>query len=145
MIKKPLVRTKQQCFTFSKAEFNAILQSLHLESWYSSSSMAPLVSSFLRCVCLFLTCRMLLLKSLQSKLLLCKLLEQLLDYACPQKISVPMSLSLLLHFLNNCTLAPDPTVNIRLPSFNLKLKNEGVFNVGFNDNQLFQDDVTPYW
>ncbi|XP_013863815.1 uncharacterized protein simc1 [Austrofundulus limnaeus] len=53
--------------------------------------------------------RMLLLKSLQSKLLLCKLLEQLLDYACPQKISVPMSLSRLLHFLKNCTLAPDPT------------------------------------
>ncbi|KAG8004079.1 SUMO-interacting motif-containing protein 1, partial [Nibea albiflora] len=56
--------------------------------------------------------RMLLLESLQSKLLRCKLLEHLLDYACPLKITVPMSLSLLLHFMKNCTLAPDPTVNI---------------------------------
>ncbi|XP_061581143.1 SUMO-interacting motif-containing protein 1 isoform X2 [Cololabis saira] len=53
--------------------------------------------------------RMLLLEGLQSKLLRCKLLELLLDYACPQKISVPTSLSLLLHFLKHCTLAPDPT------------------------------------
>lgn len=53
--------------------------------------------------------RMLLLESLQSNLLRCKLLEHLLDYACPLKISLPMSLSLLLHFLKNCTLAPDPT------------------------------------
>ncbi|XP_027129792.1 uncharacterized protein simc1 isoform X2 [Larimichthys crocea] len=53
--------------------------------------------------------RMLLLESLQSKLLRCKLLEHLLDYACPLKITVPMSLSLLLHFMKNCTLAPDPT------------------------------------
>uniref|UniRef100_A0A3P8TL44 SUMO interacting motifs containing 1 n=1 Tax=Amphiprion percula TaxID=161767 RepID=A0A3P8TL44_AMPPE len=53
--------------------------------------------------------RMLLLESLQSKLLRCKLLEYLLDYSCPLKISLPMSLSLLLHFLKNCTLAPDPT------------------------------------
>uniref|UniRef100_A0A3P9IN15 SUMO interacting motifs containing 1 n=1 Tax=Oryzias latipes TaxID=8090 RepID=A0A3P9IN15_ORYLA len=53
--------------------------------------------------------RMLLLDSLQSKLLRCKLLEHLLDYACPQKLAVPMSLTLLLHFMKNCTLAPDPT------------------------------------
>ncbi|XP_032384639.1 uncharacterized protein simc1 isoform X2 [Etheostoma spectabile] len=53
--------------------------------------------------------RMLLLESLQSMLLRCKLLEHLLDYACPLKISLPMSLSLLLHFLKNCTLAPDPS------------------------------------
>uniref|UniRef100_A0A8C6UN99 Si:ch211-199b20.3 n=1 Tax=Neogobius melanostomus TaxID=47308 RepID=A0A8C6UN99_9GOBI len=52
--------------------------------------------------------RMLLLESLQSKLLMCKLLEHLLDYSCPVKTSVPMSLSLLLHFLKNCTLSPDP-------------------------------------
>ncbi|XP_047440298.1 SUMO-interacting motif-containing protein 1 [Mugil cephalus] len=52
--------------------------------------------------------RMLLLESLQSKLLRCKLLEHLLDYACPLKVSLPMSLNLLLHFLKNCTLAPDP-------------------------------------
>ncbi|XP_029918418.1 SUMO-interacting motif-containing protein 1 isoform X2 [Myripristis murdjan] len=53
------------------------------------------------------THRMLLLESLQSKLLRCKLLEHLLDYACPQKTPLPMSLSLLLHFLKNCTLKPD--------------------------------------
>nr|UWW11017.1 SUMO-interacting motif-containing protein 1 [Oxyeleotris lineolata] len=52
--------------------------------------------------------RMLLLESLQSKLLRCKLLEHLLDYACPVKTSLPMSLSLLLHFLKNCTLSSDP-------------------------------------
>ncbi|XP_041846589.1 uncharacterized protein simc1 [Melanotaenia boesemani] len=53
--------------------------------------------------------RMLLLESLKSELLRCKLLEHLLDYACPKKIPLPMSLSLLLHFLKNCTVAPDPT------------------------------------
>uniref|UniRef100_A0AAV2MJ61 SUMO-interacting motif-containing protein 1 n=1 Tax=Knipowitschia caucasica TaxID=637954 RepID=A0AAV2MJ61_KNICA len=52
--------------------------------------------------------RMLLLDSLQSKRLRCKLLEHLLDYSCPVKTSVPMSLSLLLHFLKNCILSPDP-------------------------------------
>ncbi|TNN64800.1 CCR4-NOT transcription complex subunit 6 [Liparis tanakae] len=53
--------------------------------------------------------RILLLESLQSKLLRCKLLEHLLDYACPLKTPLPMSLSLLLHFLKYCTLAPDPS------------------------------------
>uniref|UniRef100_A0A1A8I671 SUMO-interacting motifs containing 1 n=2 Tax=Nothobranchius kuhntae TaxID=321403 RepID=A0A1A8I671_NOTKU len=51
--------------------------------------------------------RMLLLENLNSMLLRCKLLEQLLDYACPQKIPQPMSLTLLLHFLKNCSLTPD--------------------------------------
>lgn len=55
-----------------------------------------------------------MLESLQSKLLRCKLLEHLLDYACPVKIALPMSLSLLLHFMKNCTLTPDPMVNIKL-------------------------------
>ena len=64
----------------------------------------------------FLTPRMLLLESLQSKLLRCKLVEHLLDYTCPVKTSLPMSLSLLLHFMKNCTLAPDHTVNITLVS-----------------------------
>ncbi|XP_059201554.1 uncharacterized protein simc1 isoform X2 [Centropristis striata] len=53
--------------------------------------------------------RMLLLESLQSKLLRCKLLEHLLDYACPLKIPLPMSLSLLLHYLKHCALTPDPS------------------------------------
>lgn len=52
--------------------------------------------------------RMMLLESLQNKLLMCKLLEHLLNYSCPVKTSVPMSLSLLLHFLKHCTLSPDP-------------------------------------
>ncbi|KAJ0050174.1 hypothetical protein NL108_014024 [Boleophthalmus pectinirostris] len=51
--------------------------------------------------------RMLLLESLQSERLRCKLLEHLLDYSCPVKTSVPISLSLLLHFLKNCTLSLD--------------------------------------
>ncbi|KAM3612974.1 uncharacterized protein V6R79_018111 [Siganus canaliculatus] len=52
--------------------------------------------------------RMLLLESLQSKLLRSKLLHHLLDYACPVKTHLPMSLSLLLHFMKTCTLALDP-------------------------------------
>ncbi|XP_077387808.1 uncharacterized protein simc1 isoform X2 [Festucalex cinctus] len=53
--------------------------------------------------------RQLLLDSLQSNLLRGKLLESLLDYASPLKSAVPMSLSHLLYFLENCTLAADPT------------------------------------
>ncbi|XP_061130895.1 SUMO-interacting motif-containing protein 1 isoform X2 [Syngnathus typhle] len=53
--------------------------------------------------------RSLLLDSLQSNLLRWKLLEQLLDDACPLKTPVPMSLGRILHFLENCTLVPDPT------------------------------------
>ncbi|XP_068596877.1 uncharacterized protein simc1 [Brachionichthys hirsutus] len=52
--------------------------------------------------------RMLLLESLQSKLVRCKLLELLLDYACPVKTCLPMSLGLVLHFMKYCTLASDP-------------------------------------
>ncbi|XP_049600061.1 uncharacterized protein simc1 isoform X2 [Syngnathus scovelli] len=53
--------------------------------------------------------RLLLLESLQSNLLRWKLLEQLLDDACPLKAPVPMSIGRMLHFLENCTLAADPT------------------------------------
>ncbi|XP_028316340.1 uncharacterized protein simc1 [Gouania willdenowi] len=52
--------------------------------------------------------RMLLLETVQSKLLRCKMLEILLKYASPP-IFVPMSLSLLLHYLKNCMLQQDPT------------------------------------
>lgn len=97
---------------------------------------------------LFLIHRMLLLESLQSKLMRYKLLEHLLDYACPQKISVPMSLSLLLHFLKNCTLAPDPTVNINHVSFYVKadLLTDALplrynFDFGLDrDNLILRDD-----
>ncbi|KAM8848140.1 SUMO-interacting motif-containing protein 1 [Synchiropus picturatus] len=51
--------------------------------------------------------RMMFLESLQSQPLRCKLLEQLLEYSCPVKVCLPMSLSLLLHFLQNCTPIPD--------------------------------------
>lgn len=51
--------------------------------------------------------RMLLLESLQSTVLTYKLVIHLLDYACPLKTSLPMSLDLLLYFMTNCTLALD--------------------------------------
>lgn len=57
--------------------------------------------------------RMLLLESLQSKLLRCKLLEHMLDYACSEKSRLPVSLSLLLHFMRTCVLPQDPTVKTR--------------------------------
>ncbi|XP_055744987.1 SUMO-interacting motif-containing protein 1 isoform X1 [Salvelinus fontinalis] len=53
--------------------------------------------------------RMLMLETLESRLLRCKLIEHLLHHASPQKTPLPMSLSLLLHFLHNATLPPDPT------------------------------------
>ncbi|MBN3297341.1 SIMC1 protein, partial [Amia calva] len=55
--------------------------------------------------------RLLLLKTMESKLLQCKLAELLLDHACPQKTKMPMSLNLLLHFFQNTTLPSDPTVD----------------------------------
>lgn len=53
--------------------------------------------------------RLLLLETLESKLLRCRLLELLLEQGCPQRTSLHMSLGLLLHFLKHCTLTPDPT------------------------------------
>ncbi|KAL0974021.1 hypothetical protein UPYG_G00214360, partial [Umbra pygmaea] len=53
--------------------------------------------------------RLLLLQTLESQLLRCKLTEHLLHDASPKKTPLPMSLSLLLHFLQNATLTPDPT------------------------------------
>lgn len=52
--------------------------------------------------------RLLLLETLESKLLRCRLLELLLEQGCAQRTSLPMSLGLLLHFLKHCTLTPDP-------------------------------------
>ncbi|XP_026136491.1 SUMO-interacting motif-containing protein 1-like [Carassius auratus] len=49
--------------------------------------------------------RLLLLRTLDSKLLRCELLKLLLDETCSQ----PVSLNLLLHYLKSSTLAPDPT------------------------------------
>ncbi|XP_061786183.2 SUMO-interacting motif-containing protein 1 isoform X2 [Nerophis lumbriciformis] len=53
--------------------------------------------------------RLLLLDSMQNNLLRYKLLEHLLDDSCPRKTPMPMSLSRLLYFVENCTLAADPT------------------------------------
>ncbi|CAL8355213.1 unnamed protein product [Merluccius merluccius] len=53
--------------------------------------------------------RKLLLDSLQSELLKCKLLQHLLEHSCPEKTTLPMSLSLLLHFLKNSTPSQEPT------------------------------------
>ncbi|KAL4631335.1 SUMO-interacting motif-containing protein 1 isoform X1 [Arapaima gigas] len=44
--------------------------------------------------------RMLLLETVENKLLRCKLLELLLEHTCPRKIQLPMSLNLILHFVH---------------------------------------------
>uniref|UniRef100_A0A672RJC9 Si:ch211-199b20.3 n=1 Tax=Sinocyclocheilus grahami TaxID=75366 RepID=A0A672RJC9_SINGR len=53
--------------------------------------------------------RLLLLRTLDSKLLRCKLLKLLLDETCSQKTCLPMSLNLLLHYIKSSTLASDPS------------------------------------
>ncbi|XP_064181506.1 SUMO-interacting motif-containing protein 1 isoform X2 [Anguilla rostrata] len=53
--------------------------------------------------------RLLLLQTLESSLLQCKLVELLLQHVCADKTKLPMSLSLILHFLRSATLPPDPT------------------------------------
>ncbi|XP_061899794.1 SUMO-interacting motif-containing protein 1 isoform X2 [Entelurus aequoreus] len=53
--------------------------------------------------------RLLLLDSMRNNMLRYKLLEHLLDDSCPLKTPMPMSLSRLLYFVENCTLAADPT------------------------------------
>lgn len=53
---------------------------------------------------------MLLLESLRSKRLRCKLLKHLLDYVCSVKTPLPASLGLLLHYMRNCELLQEPTV-----------------------------------
>lgn len=56
--------------------------------------------------------RLLLLSTLESKLLRCKLLKLLLDEACSEKTRLPMSPSLLLHYLKISTLASEPSVKL---------------------------------
>lgn len=53
--------------------------------------------------------RFLLLGTLQSNLLRCKLVELLLNQSSSQQRLLPMSFNLLLHFLHTSTLAPDPS------------------------------------
>ncbi|KTF93387.1 hypothetical protein cypCar_00005752 [Cyprinus carpio] len=52
--------------------------------------------------------RLLLLRTLDSKLLRCELLKMLLDETCSQ----PVSLNLLLYYLRSSTLASDPSVKM---------------------------------
>lgn len=53
--------------------------------------------------------RMLLLETIECDLLRRKLLQHLLDHACPEKTRLPMSLGRLLHFLKNCAPKRDLT------------------------------------
>ncbi|KAJ8337473.1 hypothetical protein SKAU_G00364390 [Synaphobranchus kaupii] len=53
--------------------------------------------------------RLLFLQTLESRLLQCKLVELLLQHVCADKTELPMSLSLILHFLHSAALSPDPT------------------------------------
>lgn len=53
--------------------------------------------------------RLLLLSTIENKLLKSKLLERLMEDACSHKSTLLMSLGLLLHFFQNSTLASDPS------------------------------------
>ncbi|KAJ8254646.1 hypothetical protein GJAV_G00195430 [Gymnothorax javanicus] len=52
--------------------------------------------------------RQLLLQTLDSTLLRCKLVELHLQHVCTEKTELPMSLRLILHFMRYATLAPEP-------------------------------------
>ncbi|KAG9346731.1 hypothetical protein JZ751_007045 [Albula glossodonta] len=47
--------------------------------------------------------------TVQSRLLQCKVIELLLNHTCTDKIELPMSRSLLLHFVQSTMLPSDPT------------------------------------
>ncbi|KAA0709590.1 SUMO-interacting motif-containing protein 1 [Triplophysa tibetana] len=53
--------------------------------------------------------RLLFLSTLESKLLRCKLLDMLLDDSSSEKSTLPMSLSMLLHYLQSATLPSEPS------------------------------------
>ncbi|XP_055033586.2 uncharacterized protein simc1 isoform X1 [Misgurnus anguillicaudatus] len=53
--------------------------------------------------------RLLLLSTIENKLLKSKLLERLMEDACSHRSTCFMSLSLLLHYFHNSTLASDPS------------------------------------
>ncbi|XP_059377793.1 SUMO-interacting motif-containing protein 1-like isoform X2 [Carassius carassius] len=76
---------------------------------YSSDKLSEELFTFLNRMHSCRQIRLLLLRTLDSKLLRCKLLKLLLDEACSQKTSLPMSLNLLLHYLKSSTLASDPS------------------------------------
>ncbi|XP_067313307.1 SUMO-interacting motif-containing protein 1 [Pseudorasbora parva] len=76
---------------------------------YNSDKLSEELFSCLNRMCSCRKIRLLLLSTLESKLLRCKLLKLLLDETCSQKTHLPMSLSLLLHYLKSSTLASEPS------------------------------------
>ncbi|XP_056118412.1 SUMO-interacting motif-containing protein 1 [Rhinichthys klamathensis goyatoka] len=76
---------------------------------YNSDKLSEELFSCLNRMCSCRKIRLLLLSTLESKLLRCKLLKLLLDEACSQKTRLPMSLSLLLHYLKSSTLTSEPS------------------------------------
>ncbi|XP_030639870.1 SUMO-interacting motif-containing protein 1 [Chanos chanos] len=75
----------------------------------SSNKLSQELCHALNCTAPSRELRLLLLGTLESRLLRCKLLELLLDQSCPDKRPLPMSLKLLLHFLQSSTPFPDPS------------------------------------
>lgn len=76
---------------------------------YNSDKLSEELFSCLNRMCSCRKIRLLLLSTVESKLLRCKLLKLLLDESCSQKTRLPMSLNLLLHYLKSSTLAPEPS------------------------------------
>ncbi|XP_077103771.1 uncharacterized protein simc1 [Siphateles boraxobius] len=76
---------------------------------YNSDKLSEELFSCINRMCTCRKIRLLLLSTLESKLLRCKLLKLLLDEACSQKTRLPMSLSLLLHYLKSSTLTSEPS------------------------------------
>lgn len=76
---------------------------------YNSDKLSEALIRSLNRLCSCREMRLLLLNTLESKLLKCKLLNLLLDETCLQKTALPMSLSLILHYLKSSTLASDPS------------------------------------
>ncbi|KAK7141107.1 hypothetical protein R3I93_015308 [Phoxinus phoxinus] len=76
---------------------------------YNSDKLSEELFSCLNRMCSCREIRLLLLSTLESKLLRCKLLKLLLDESCSQKTRLPMSLSLLLHYLKSSTLTSEPS------------------------------------
>ncbi|XP_056624858.1 SUMO-interacting motif-containing protein 1 isoform X2 [Triplophysa dalaica] len=93
--------------------------------------------------------RLLFLSTLESKLLRCKLLDMLLDDACSQKITLPMSLSMLLHYLQSATLPSDPsvkqTITVFYSRFNIALVSFVKNKQNRNDLPLCCQDGGERW
>ncbi|XP_046705408.1 SUMO-interacting motif-containing protein 1 isoform X2 [Silurus meridionalis] len=75
----------------------------------SSSKLSEELCNILNSMAPCRRLRILLLSTLQSNLLRCKMVELLLDRSSSQKRVLPMSFNLLLHFLRTSTPALDPS------------------------------------